>query len=101
MMDGLAPRTDRSGPQQMDSETVSGLVTAIVSTYNAALEYYTRWQRKRWQENSYVTREKGRLSSGGCCGLSTSLGYSAPRIREAYNAGADLLGDCFSTGDGA
>jgi hypothetical protein len=90
----------RPSLEPMDLDTVSGLVTAIVSTYNAALEYYTRWQRRKWQENTYATHAKGRLSGGGCCGLSTSLRYSAPMIREAYDSGVDLLGNCFSTGDG-
>ncbi|KAI0121169.1 hypothetical protein BJ170DRAFT_688259 [Xylariales sp. AK1849] len=83
----------------MDLGTVSGLVTALVSTYNGGLEYYTKWQRRKWQENNYAAHVKAKLSHGGCCGLSTSLSFSAFQIRSAFDSGADLLGDGFSVGD--
>ncbi|KAM0811058.1 hypothetical protein AB5N19_11411 [Seiridium cardinale] len=83
----------------MDLNTVDGLVTALVSAYNDGLDFYTKWQRRKWQENNYARHRKARQTSSGCCGLSTSLSFSAPRIRETFETGADLLGDGFSVGD--
>ncbi|KAH8682602.1 hypothetical protein BX600DRAFT_448905 [Xylariales sp. PMI_506] len=83
----------------MDPDTVSGLVMALVSAYNAGLEYYTKWQRRQWFENHYATHDKGNLSGGGCCALSTSFGYSGPKIREAFEGRLQMLGKEYDLGD--
>jgi hypothetical protein len=84
----------------MDLETVNDLVVALVTNYNDALEFYTKWQRRKWQENNYAAYAKGRRTTSGCCGLGASLSFSAIRIREAFDSGTELLGDGFSVGDG-
>ncbi|KAK7994608.1 hypothetical protein PG991_016196 [Apiospora marii] len=84
----------------MELDTVGGLVTALVSTYDDGLECYTKWQRRKWQANHYQGRSRGQVSdNGGSCGLSTSLSVSGSRLRQVYDGGADVLGDAFSTGD--
>ncbi|KAK6860796.1 hypothetical protein PG995_004432 [Apiospora arundinis] len=83
----------------MEHDTVSGLVTALISTYDDGLECYTRWQRKKWQTNHYQGHSRGRESSSGSCGLSTSLMMSGSRLRQVYDDGVDVLGDAFSAGD--
>ncbi|KAK6829860.1 platelet-activating factor acetylhydrolase [Apiospora arundinis] len=83
----------------MEHDTVSGLVTALISTYDDGLECYTRWQRKKWQTNHYQGHSRGRESSSGSCGLSTSLMMSGSRLRQVYDGGVDVLGDAFSAGD--
>ncbi|KAK7986920.1 hypothetical protein PG996_006470 [Apiospora saccharicola] len=85
----------------MELDTVGGLITALMSTYDDGLECYTRWQHKEWQTNHYQGRSRGRLSgsSSGGCGLSTSLTVSGSRLRQIYDGGVDVLGDAFSTGD--
>lgn len=84
----------------MNPDTVGSLVNDLLSAYGAALEYYTKWQRRKWQANHYRAHSKGRLSGSGSCGLNTSLSISGPRIRKAYTEGASSLGDSFSIGDG-
>ncbi|KAK7753048.1 hypothetical protein SLS62_004998 [Diatrype stigma] len=83
----------------MDLNTVGGLVNELLSAYDAALEYYTKWQRRKWQENRYRTHDKGKLWGSGSCGLSTSLSISGPIIRKAYTEAAETLGESFSAGD--
>ncbi|KAK8121657.1 hypothetical protein PG984_010327 [Apiospora sp. TS-2023a] len=84
----------------MELDTVGGLVTALVSTYDDGLECYTRWQHKKWQTNHYQGRSRGQVSgSGGSSGLSTSLMVSGSRLRQVYDGGVDVLGNAFSTGD--
>ncbi|KAI1078967.1 hypothetical protein F5B20DRAFT_545691 [Whalleya microplaca] len=83
----------------MDLNTVRGLVAALVGTYAAGLEYYTKWQRRKWQENHYRTTTKGTLCGGNACALSTSLSVSGRNIKEAFDGGADILGDGFIHGD--
>ncbi|KAK8064371.1 hypothetical protein PG994_007009 [Apiospora phragmitis] len=83
----------------MELDTVGGLVTALVSTYDAGFECYTIWQRKKWQANHYQGHARGRVSDGGSCGLSTSLMTSGSRVRQVYDSGVDVLGDAFFTGD--
>ncbi|KAK8133272.1 hypothetical protein PG999_001445 [Apiospora kogelbergensis] len=85
--------------EQLD--TVSALVTALLSTYDDGLECYTRWQRKRWQTNHYQGRARGcdAADSGDACGLSTSLRVSRAQVRQAHDGAADVLGAAFSTGD--
>ena len=84
----------------MNPDTVGSLVNELLSSYGVALEYYTKWQRRKWQENHYRTHYKGRLSVSGSCGLNTSLSTSGPRIRKAYTEAASSLGESFSIGDG-
>jgi hypothetical protein len=84
----------------MDLDTVNGLVIALAFTYQEGLEIYTRWQRRNRLANNYDGHGEAGQSGGSCCGLSTSLSFSAPRIREAFDSGANLLGDGFSIGDG-
>ncbi len=83
----------------MNPNTVGGLVYELLSAYDTALEYYTKWQRRKWQVNHYSTRDKGKMSGSGSCGLSTSLSISGPRIREVYREVAESLGGRFSIGD--
>ncbi|KAI0006619.1 hypothetical protein F4779DRAFT_556725 [Xylariaceae sp. FL0662B] len=83
----------------MDLNTVHDVVAALVGTYAAGLECYTKWQRRKWQENHYRTATKGNLCRGNACALSTSLSVSGQRIREAFDGGADILGDGFIIGD--
>lgn len=83
----------------MDLDTVSGLVTALVCAYDEGWEYYTKWQRRKWQQNNYENHARG-MSGSASCGLSTSLSYAGPKIRDLYNSGAEALGDAFSVGDG-
>ncbi|XDG08632.1 hypothetical protein ABKA04_008247 [Annulohypoxylon sp. FPYF3050] len=84
----------------MDLSTVSGVVEALVATYIAGLEYYTKWQQHKWQNNQYNAHTKANLCGGNACAFSTSLGFSARKIREAFDGGVDILGDGFATGDG-
>lgn len=84
----------------MAYDTVSGAVTALVSTFDSGLEYYTKWQRRKWQQNHYETHDKGTLSTSGTCGLSTSLRVASSMLREAYEEGVDEVGDNFVEGDG-
>lgn len=85
----------------MDLDTVIDLVAALVASYNDGAEFYARWQRRNWRSNNYMNHAKGASAgSGGCCGLSASLTYSAHRIREAFDKGARILGKDFSVGDG-
>lgn len=83
----------------MDHNTVAGLVTALVSTYDAGLKYYTKWQWRKWYENHYRTQARGKHSGSGSCALSTSMAISGPRIRQSFDSGADILGPGFSVGD--
>ena len=84
----------------MDLSTVSGVVEALVATYIAGLEYYTKWQRRRWQDNRYNAETKANPCGGNACAFSTSLSFSARKVREAFDGGVDILGDSFATGDG-
>ncbi|KAI0377611.1 hypothetical protein F5Y04DRAFT_173781 [Hypomontagnella monticulosa] len=83
----------------MDLSTVGGVVEALVATYAAGLDYYTNWQRRKWQENHYQTNNKSSPAGGNACALSTSLGFSSRKIRETFDSGTDILGDGFGTGD--
>ncbi|ETS73223.1 hypothetical protein PFICI_15168 [Pestalotiopsis fici W106-1] len=87
----------------MDLDSVNALVAALVSNYQDGVEFYAKWQRRNWQENHYGDRAKGKQASsgsGGCCGMSASLNFSAHRIREAFDKGTRILGQDFSVGDG-
>lgn len=84
----------------MDLSTVAGVVEALVATYAAGLEYYTKWQRRQWEKNNYQTSSKGNPAGGNACALSTSLGFSGRKIRETFDSGVDILGIGFETGDG-
>ncbi|KAI0829550.1 hypothetical protein F5Y06DRAFT_211433 [Hypoxylon sp. FL0890] len=83
----------------MDLSSVGGVVGVLVATYTTGLEYYTIWQRRKWQENHYQTPPRDGLCSGNVCALSASLGFSGGRIQEAFDDGVDILGDGFATGD--
>ncbi|KAI0150112.1 hypothetical protein F4776DRAFT_192651 [Hypoxylon sp. NC0597] len=83
----------------MDLSSVGGVVEALVATYTAGLEYYTKWQRRKWQENHYQTPAKDSLCGGNACALSASLGFSSGKIKEAFDDGVDILGDGFANGD--
>lgn len=84
----------------MDLDTVGGLVAALITTYNDALEFYTHWQQMIREENHYAIYASSGQSYNRCCGLSISLSSAMPRIREAFDSGADVLGAGFSVGDG-
>ncbi|KAI1404372.1 hypothetical protein F4819DRAFT_448112 [Hypoxylon fuscum] len=83
----------------MDLNTVSDVVEALLATYAAGLEYYTKWQQLKREENHYQAYSKGNPCGGNACALSTSLSFSSRKIREAFDSGADILGDGFATGD--
>ncbi|KAI1413093.1 hypothetical protein F5Y13DRAFT_161547 [Hypoxylon sp. FL1857] len=83
----------------MDLSKVGGVVEALVATYTAGLDYYTKWQRRKWRENHYQASAKDSLCGGNACALSTSLGFSSGRIKEAFDDGVDILGNEFATGD--
>ncbi|KAI1089414.1 hypothetical protein F5B19DRAFT_378174 [Rostrohypoxylon terebratum] len=83
----------------MDLSTVSGVVEALVATYIAGLEYYTQWQQRKWQNNQYNAHTKANPCTGNACAFSTSLGFSARKVREAFDGGVDILGDEFAAGD--
>ncbi|KAI2463127.1 hypothetical protein F4781DRAFT_426605 [Annulohypoxylon bovei var. microspora] len=83
----------------MDLSTVSGVVEALVATYTAGLEYYTKWQQRKWQGNQYKAHAKANPCGGNACALSTSLSFSSRKVREAFDGGVDILGDGFATGD--
>ncbi|KAI1209326.1 uncharacterized protein F4807DRAFT_103501 [Annulohypoxylon truncatum] len=83
----------------MDLSTVSGVVEALVATYLAGLEYYTKWQQRTWQKHRYEAHTKANPCGGNACALSISLGFSARKIRDAFDGGVDILGDGFATGD--
>ncbi|KAI0882370.1 uncharacterized protein GGS22DRAFT_170778 [Annulohypoxylon maeteangense] len=83
----------------MDLSTVTGVVEALVATYTAGLEYYTKWQKRKWQGNQYKAHTEAGLCGGNPCALSTSLNFSARKVREAFDEGVDILGDGFATGD--
>ncbi|KAI1771235.1 hypothetical protein F4818DRAFT_216832 [Hypoxylon cercidicola] len=83
----------------MHPNTVSSIVEALVATYTAGLEYYTKWQQRKWRENHYETRTRAETYAGGADALSTSLKLSSRKIKEAFDGGADILGDGFATGD--
>jgi hypothetical protein len=83
----------------MEFDTVEGLINELVSTYSAVLDFYVTWQHQRWQNNHYYSRGKDTLSSNGACGLSTSLTLSCEKIKQAFESGAEILGDGFTRGD--
>ncbi|KAI1371853.1 hypothetical protein F4677DRAFT_450032 [Hypoxylon crocopeplum] len=83
----------------MDLSTVGGVVEALVATYAAGLEYYTKWQRRKWQENHYEAQSKGNPCGGNACALSTSISFSSRKIKEAFDDGVEILGNGFATGD--
>ncbi|OTB19134.1 hypothetical protein K445DRAFT_314004 [Daldinia sp. EC12] len=83
----------------MDLSTVSAVVEALVATYAAGLDYYTKWQHRKWQENHYQSRNRGSLRQTNLCALSTSLSFSPSKIKEAFDSGVDIFGTEFSVGD--
>ncbi|KAI1760785.1 hypothetical protein GGR53DRAFT_61831 [Hypoxylon sp. FL1150] len=83
----------------MHLDTVSSIIEALVATYTAGLEYYTKWQQRNWRENHYVTNGKGKTHAGSTDALSTSLKFSSRKIKEVFDSGADILGDGFIIGD--
>ena len=88
----------------MELETVEHAVAALVALYEGALDDHTQWQRRVRQDNHYRTRDRGRSPSllapgAGGCALSTSLRYSAARIRDTFANGTDVLGPDFAAGD--
>lgn len=84
----------------MHLDTVSGVVEALLATYTAGLEYYTKWQQRNWRDNHYETSNKGKTYVGSADALSTSLRFSSRKIKETFDSGADILGDGFIIGDG-
>ncbi|XXH02942.1 hypothetical protein Hte_009332 [Hypoxylon texense] len=83
----------------MHLDTVSSIVEALVATYTTGLEYYTKWQQRKWRENHYQTTSRDKICTGSADALSTSLKLSSRKIRETFDSGADILGDGFVTGD--
>lgn len=84
----------------MEPATVIGLVSALVDTYAAGFDQYSRWKRKRLQQNHY-RRERGRAPrSVPSCALSTSLGVAGVQIRETYDIAFAIIGSEFCNGDG-
>ncbi|KAF3069656.1 hypothetical protein GL218_07949 [Daldinia childiae] len=83
----------------MDLSTVGTVVEALVATYAAGLEYYTKWQHRKWQENHYENHARGNLGRTNTCALSTSLSFSPSKIKEAFDSGVDIFGTGFSVGD--
>ncbi|OTA68704.1 hypothetical protein K449DRAFT_429583 [Hypoxylon sp. EC38] len=83
----------------MDLSSVGGVVEALMVTYTAGLEYYAKWQRRKWQGNHYQTHTKDNICGGNSCALSASLAFSSGRIKEAFDDGVDILGDGFANGD--
>lgn len=83
----------------MHLDTVSGVVEALLATYTAGLEYYTKWQQRNWRDNHYETSNKGKTYVGSADALSTSLRFSSRKIKETFDSGADILGDGFIIGD--
>ncbi|KAI1465362.1 uncharacterized protein F4812DRAFT_438418 [Daldinia caldariorum] len=83
----------------MDLSTVSAVVEALIATYAAGLDYYTKWQHRKWQENHYQTRNRGKLSQPNLCGLSASLSFSPNKIKEVFDSGVEIFGTGFSAGD--
>ncbi|KAI1100819.1 hypothetical protein F4804DRAFT_32776 [Jackrogersella minutella] len=83
----------------MDLSTVGVVVDALVATYTAGLDYYTKWQQRKWRNNHYNTDSKESICGGNACALSTSLSFSSRKVREAFDSGVDILGDGFAIGD--
>ncbi|KAI1135931.1 hypothetical protein F5Y05DRAFT_415526 [Hypoxylon sp. FL0543] len=83
----------------MDLSSVHDVVAALVATYNAGLEYYTKWQRRKLQENHYQAPTRNSPCGNKACALSASLAFSSSRIKEVFDDGVDILGDGFATGD--
>ncbi|KAI0169412.1 hypothetical protein GGR52DRAFT_555053 [Hypoxylon sp. FL1284] len=81
--------------------TVSSIVEALVATYTAGLQYYTKWQQRKRQHNHYRTDGKANAYVSNVDALSASLKFSSRKIKEAFDSGADILGDGFSIGDEA
>ncbi|KAI1131829.1 hypothetical protein F5Y10DRAFT_232643 [Nemania abortiva] len=98
-----------NGPSSMALETVGHVVAALADSYAAALECYAGWQETQRQRNHYRVRETA-ASSGDdgdapkrgvmkMCAASASLTMSKLKIEEAFESGADVLGDEFASGD--
>ncbi|CAJ2499728.1 Uu.00g025810.m01.CDS01 [Anthostomella pinea] len=85
----------------MDIKTVGDVVTALVGAYATALEYYTGWRQRKWQENRYTRATRGNVTNSGFCAASISLRVAAAKIREAFDGGVDILGNDFAIGDRA
>ncbi|KAI0876922.1 hypothetical protein GGS24DRAFT_488247 [Hypoxylon argillaceum] len=106
----------------MALETVGHVVAALADSYAAALECYAGWRETQRQRNHYRVRgtivaadgdsdgngdedgndgdapPKGRTMT--MCAASASLTSAKLRIEEAFESGADVLGDEFACGDG-
>ncbi|KAI1360769.1 hypothetical protein F5Y08DRAFT_343329 [Xylaria arbuscula] len=105
----------------MALETVGHVVAAIVDSYAVALECYAGWRWTQGARNHYhyratrstsnndgdrndsnntdTTRKSEKGTAFSAAGASLSL--SKTKIEEAFNSGADVLGDEFISGDAA
>ncbi|KAI0861290.1 hypothetical protein F4860DRAFT_503400 [Xylaria cubensis] len=83
----------------MAQETVGNVVAALAESFAAGLECYTDWRQRQRQRNNYQTRKTADVAGSGMCAVHASLATSKLRIEEAFNNGADVLGDEFVSGD--
>lgn len=99
----------------MALETVGGVVAALVESYAAALECHAAWRETQRLRNHYRGRGTApadapvdaeaedlmRLPAGTMCAATSSLSLAKAKIQEAFESGADVLGEEFVSGEAA
>ncbi|KAI1202827.1 hypothetical protein F5X97DRAFT_190520 [Nemania serpens] len=97
----------------MALETVGGAVAALVELYTAALECHGAWRETQRLRNHYRARGNAaadgpadveaedpmRLPVGTMCAATSSLSLAKAKIQEAFESGADVLGEEFVSGE--
>lgn len=83
----------------MDGNRVASLVDGLTSTFEAGLEYYTRWKQKQELENHYHRPPPKVSPTASKCTVSASLDISSHRIKATYQVGFALIGPEFAVGD--
>ncbi|KAI1114502.1 hypothetical protein F5Y14DRAFT_171229 [Nemania sp. NC0429] len=96
-------------------ETVGGIVAALVESYASAIECYAAWREMQRRRNHHRLRgtaaaetrvdveeeDPMRLSVGTMCAATSSLSLARARIQDAFDSGADVLGEEFVSGEAA
>ncbi|KAI0018567.1 hypothetical protein F4780DRAFT_513450 [Xylariomycetidae sp. FL0641] len=93
----------------MATQPIADLITALSGTYAAGEAAYTSWSQRQWERNRYSTRRSSSSSSSNSpkndnttatpCAVTTSLAFSAQKLRRALADGVEILGAGFAAGD--
>lgn len=94
----------------MALETVGGVVAALVESYTGAIDCYAAWRETQRLRNHYIARGTApvdaeaedlmKLPPGIMCAATSSLSLAKAKIQEAFESGADVLGEEFVSGEG-